>query len=71
MPFFVDVFSELHNFRAGCLKFRSSSSKEDEGPPKPYFIPCFPYLYENICNGNLIMDAPGKVQLKLMRKTTR
>jgi len=33
---------------------------------KPVFIPFFPFLYENIANGNLIVDEQKKFGQKIV-----
>jgi hypothetical protein len=60
LPQYLDVFSEVSSFQAGCLK-RQGAPGGDAKARKLLFIPFFPFLYENIANGNLIMDTKGKV----------
>ena len=58
---YVDVFSEINIFQVGIIKPENPNAE----PKYACFIPIFPFMYEALDYGELIVDSKNTISLHL------
>ena len=62
---YIDVFTEINIFQVGIIKPEMESSQS------ACFVPVFPFMYEDLDYGELIVDTRNTISLHLLPETPK
>ena len=62
---YIDVFTEINIFQVGIIK------PEKEASQSACFVPVFPFMYEDLDYGELIVDTRNTISLHLLPETAK
>lgn len=63
---YIDVFTEINIFQVGIIKPENPGTESAESA---CFIPVFPFMYEDLDYGELIVDTRNTISLHLLPET--